>query len=155
MTINPFVSCYVLRRVGTEHEVLQLLRRPGVYMGETWQAVSGAIEADESAWQAALRELSEETGLVAVNFYRLPSVHTFYIPELDRLSCSICFCAIVSADEDVVLNDEHTDHKWIPLADASEHFMWPSDYSALDEIRNYVLESGLCSAFLPIASSTR
>jgi dATP pyrophosphohydrolase len=119
-------------------------------MAETWQPVSGAIEVDETAWQAALRELKEETNLEAAAFNRLPSCYTFYIPQNDSLNHSICFCIIVEEGSDVTLNFEHTDHRWLNFADCDKHFMWPSDQGAIREIREYVLDTKLCTPFLKI-----
>jgi dATP pyrophosphohydrolase len=147
---NPFVTCYVLRPKSGGYDILQLLRRPGVYMAETWQPVSGAIEPDEAGWQAALRELMEETGLAPERFYRLPTTYPFYIPQLDSLSYSICFCAIVAEGSEVAINFEHTDHRWVDFAECDALFMWPSDHGAISEIRRYVLNTGLCSPHLVI-----
>lgn len=152
MKNNVFVTCYVLRSTSKEPELLQLLRRPGVYMGETWQPVSGGIEADESGWHAALRELNEETGMSPDRFFRLPSTWTFYIPQIDSLNFSVCFCAWVSENAEVVLNHEHTEYRWVRLSEAERHFMWPSDHAAINEIRKYVIGSGLCSQYLELRS---
>src|SRR5256885_1511566 len=109
MQVRFYVSCFVLRPAGSSHEFLQILRAKGKYMGETWQLVCGAIEPNETAWQAALRELREETGLTPTEFYLLDVVNTFYLAKTDSIMHSPMFCAIVAADADVQLNDEHTD----------------------------------------------
>src|SRR5205823_10235087 len=53
---------------GTSHEFLQLRREKNDFMGATWQTVRGCAETGETAWQAALRELKEETDLVPDEF---------------------------------------------------------------------------------------
>jgi dATP pyrophosphohydrolase len=59
------IACHVVRpdETGASHEFLQLRRRADDYLGGTWQIVRGTCLPDEPAWQAALRELEEETGL--------------------------------------------------------------------------------------------
>ena len=57
------VSVVVIRHAATGPEVL-LLRRTRSLAGE-WCQIAGAIEPGETAWQAALRETREETGLVS------------------------------------------------------------------------------------------
>jgi len=59
---EPFAVCAVIvREAGDAHQVL-LLRRNGSLAGKGCQ-IAGAIEAGETAWQAALREVEVETGL--------------------------------------------------------------------------------------------
>jgi len=94
---SDLITCYAVRAAGASHEFLQLRRAIGDFMGGTWQAISGAIEPGETAWQAGIRELNEEAGLAPVEFYRLPVVNTFYILERDTLWHSVPFCAIVAA----------------------------------------------------------
>ena len=57
------VSVLAIRGDDTETRVL-LLRRAGNHLRGIWSYVAGHIEAGETAWQAARRELSEETGLL-------------------------------------------------------------------------------------------
>ena len=71
------IQCYVIRLGGEGHEFLQLRRTAGDFMGGTWQSIYGGILAGETAWQAAARELKEETGLVPLEFYQLDTVNTF------------------------------------------------------------------------------
>ncbi|HBD83024.1 MAG TPA: NUDIX hydrolase, partial [Dehalococcoidia bacterium] len=44
----------------------------------TWQEISGLIEPRETAWEAALREIKEETGLTPYRFYSADFVERFY-----------------------------------------------------------------------------
>ncbi|MFB2596139.1 NUDIX domain-containing protein [Paracoccus sp. p4-l81] len=55
------VSLVAVRVLNDTNEVL-LLRRTRSLRGE-WCQVAGTIEAEETAWEAAIRELAEETGL--------------------------------------------------------------------------------------------
>ena len=57
------VGVMVLREGGAEPETLMVRRAGGVF-AESWNLVTGRIELGEAAWQAAVRELYEETGLV-------------------------------------------------------------------------------------------
>jgi dihydroneopterin triphosphate diphosphatase len=136
---HDMVQCYAIRHAGESHEVLQLLRRKDDYMGGTWQPVSGRIEAGETAWQAAVRELREESNLQPLELYALDMVQTFYIPAHDTLWHSIPFCAIVSPSAQVILNDEHDDHRWLPMESASQHAMWTGDRRAIAQIREIIL----------------
>lgn len=130
------VVVYVLRPTadGASHEVLQLLRRAGAYMGGTWQFCSGRIEPGETAAQAALRELREETGVVPRELSFLSHVETFYLPQADAICRRAGFCVVVGRDDAITLNAEHTDHRWISRAQIRRMVTWPGERAALAEI---------------------
>jgi len=67
------VDVYPYRLVDESKPEFLLLRRScgRIYAGE-WRVIGGKIEAGESSWKAALRELSEETGLAPVRFWSIP-----------------------------------------------------------------------------------
>ena len=153
---SDLVACYVARPdvSGTLHEFLQLLRASDDYMGGTWQAIAGCMEKGETVWQAALRELKEEAGLTPLEFYRIGTVNSFYIPahdgQDDTLWHQIPFLAIISRDSEIVLNDEHEAFRWIARNDADGNFMWPSDRENLILACRDILDSGLAKDFLRI-----
>jgi dATP pyrophosphohydrolase len=120
-------------------------------MGGTWQAVSGGIEAGETAWQAAIRELREEAGLIPAEFYRLPVVNTFYISADDTLWHAVPFCAIVDPAAVVVLNDEHDAARWVPRERAHQAFMWATDQQAIAELCKTILDGGEAKPYLRIS----
>jgi dihydroneopterin triphosphate diphosphatase len=147
---HDMVTCYAVRASGLSHEFLQLRRVPDDFMGGTWQAVSGGIEAGETAWAAAIRELREEAGLSPVEFYRLPIVNTFYIAANDTLWHAVPFCAIVDPAAVVVLNSEHDAVRWVPRERAAEAFMWATDRAAIVELCRTILDGTEAKAYLRI-----
>lgn len=151
MKIHHYVSCFVVRPASDgSHEFLQVLRARGKYMGETWQLVTGGIDEGETAWQAALRELKEETGLMAIEFYQVDVVNTFYLAKTDSISMSPMFCAIVATGAKVTLNDEHTDFRWVPRDEIESHIMWPGERAALRELCAEILDNGPAKPYLKI-----
>jgi len=133
---HDMISCYVIRKdaAGSAWEFLQIKRRDGDFMGNTWQIVYGGIEPAETAWQAALRELKEETGLTAAELYRLEPVDIFYIAPQDTLWHCVQFAAIVDRAAVVTLNEEHTAARWLTERDAREQFMWLANRQAVDHL---------------------
>jgi len=126
-------------------------RAEGIYMGGTWQLISGALEPDETAWQAALREMREETALKPVEFYRLSTLTRFYRPDNDSLNTAPMFCALVEENSTVMLNHEHTQFTWVNEEEACSRLMWPSDREALEELRTVILADGLAKEYMRIA----
>jgi dATP pyrophosphohydrolase len=153
---NDLIGCYVARPNTTRdgHEFLQLRRAATDYMGGTWQTVAGCMETGETAWQAALRELFEETGLQPIDFYRSAIVASFYMPgptpETDQLFHQVMFLAIVSREVEITLNSEHDEYRWIRREEIVAKFMWPEDRKILRHLCEDILDGGLCAPHLKI-----
>ncbi|MDX8350330.1 NUDIX domain-containing protein [Cognatiyoonia sp. IB215446] len=114
LPIHSFsVSLVILREVAGEAEVL-LLQRSATLMGE-WCQITGTIEAEETAWQAALREMREETGLTPLRFYSADICEQFYEPHRNAITLVPVFVAFVDYDVEIVLNPEHSGYKWVSL----------------------------------------
>ncbi len=105
------VSLVVLRKTDARHEVL-LLERTQTLVGE-WCQVSGSIEEGETAWQAALRELNEETGLKPGALYSADICEQFYEADRDAITMAPVFVAYVDKTATVILNNEHSDYQWV------------------------------------------
>ncbi|MEQ8862757.1 MAG: NUDIX domain-containing protein [Thalassobaculum sp.] len=104
------VSVVVMRFEKGEAQVL-LLRRTQTLAGE-WCQVAGKIEDGETAWQAALREVREETGLECARLYSADICEQFYEAERDAISMLPVFVCIAHV-ADVVLNHEHSEFRWV------------------------------------------
>ena len=143
------VDLYVYRiREGTP-EFLTLRRVRGELAG-TWQAVHGKIEPGETAWQAALREMREETGLAPECFHQVDAVNTFYLARQDVIHHCPSFAARVAADAQVALNDEHDAYDWLDVESAIARFPWPGLRRAVREIVEEIIKAGPARAWLEI-----
>ena len=67
------VDCYVYQQTDKGLKFLILKRNEKKLYEHLWQGVAGKIEKDEQAWQTAIRELKEETGLDPCLLYTSPS----------------------------------------------------------------------------------
>lgn len=147
-----YVVVFVLRPAGHSYELLMGRRAEGSYMGGTWQLISGRIEDDgETAWQAALREVREESGLAVRELYRLPTLARFYRSDVDAVCTGIPFAGIVDRDATPAINPEHTDLKWVSIDAAGELLMWPDDRTALSHVRSEILADGPAKPYLRIS----
>ncbi|WP_026872789.1 NUDIX hydrolase [Inquilinus limosus] len=111
------VSVVVVRHVASGAEVL-LLRRTRSLAGE-WCQIAGAIEPGETAWQAALRETREETGLVPDRLYSADICEQFYEADRDAISLLPVFVGIAPPDAAVRLNPEHSEFRWVGFDEAA------------------------------------
>lgn len=135
LPIRPLGVCvYPVRGAGAEAEYLLLRRHvdepdiPGV-----WQPVSGAIEPGEAAWQTALRELREETGLKPVRLYSANIVQQFYSHVDDCILMFPVFVAFL-AEGDVRLSEEHDAHRWVSAEQAEVLLAFEQQVTSLREI---------------------
>ncbi len=118
------VDVYPYRRVegGTVEFLLMRRAASAVYTGQ-WRMVGGKIEPGETAWQAALRELREETGLAPERLWVLPSVNTFYEWTHDRVNLIPAFAARLTADP--TPDREHDAFAWLSAEAAAARLLWP------------------------------
>ena len=133
-----FVDTLVLRGAGDRLEVLLLRRAPGGRNPGSWETVHGTIEPGETPVQASLRELREETGFEPLRFYNLSRIEGFYLHATDELAIIPAFAAMVVADAEPRLSDEHDAFCWLQPADAARRFAWPRERRALDDVLSIV-----------------
>ncbi|WP_019962650.1 NUDIX hydrolase [Pannonibacter phragmitetus] len=105
------VSVVLLRRSSAGVEVL-LMRRNHTLIGE-WCQIAGSIEEGEKAWEAALREVREETGLACEKLYSADICEQFYEADRDAISILPVFVGLVDAGATVTLNHEHSEFRWV------------------------------------------
>ena len=133
------VVVYVLRPTAEgddadAYEILQLLRTPGKYLGGQWSFAGGKIEPGETAVEAAVRELREETNLTPKSLAQLSFVETFYVPQFDTIWHRPGYLAIIGRGDEVRLNEEHTDWRFIRRREIARQVLWPGERRALAEI---------------------
>jgi dATP pyrophosphohydrolase len=144
------IQCFVVRQSAGKTEFLQLLRADDDYLGNTWQIVAGLIEPGETATQAVLRELREETGLQPAELYHLDIVNTFFKADNDSVFHCPTFCAIVPANAAVLLNEEHSAFRWTPDSEIDQAVMWPGQRIALVALRSEILSDGKAKPHLRV-----
>ena len=128
--ITRVIDVYPYRLVRNREAMFLLLRRAAnvKYAGQ-WRMVGGKIEPEETAWQAALRELREETSCTPLHFWCLPSVNVFYEWQHDRVNLAPAFAAQLDADP--TLCNEHDTFAWLPVDEAAARLAWPEQQRLL------------------------
>jgi dATP pyrophosphohydrolase len=127
------VDLFVLRGAGPALECLVLQRGTGGRCPGSWETVHGHIEAGETPAEAAIRELTEETGTTPVKLYNLSRVEVFYQHRRDEVVLIPVFAAFVAPEATVTLGVEHQRYEWLPFAEAIGRFAWPRERRALED----------------------
>ena len=89
--------------------------------GHHWDYPKGHLEAGESAWQAAVRELREETAIRQVDRvgrFQRAMHYAFHSPKKGRVAKTVTYFLGRTRASAVTLSDEHAGFAWLPYADA-------------------------------------
>ena len=132
------IAAYICRENGGICQHLIIQRTPG-QLGETWQMISGVLEAGESAVQAALREIEEETGLAPERFYSANLLEEFYDIQQNCITLVPVFVGFVSPDQHVRLSQEHQQYRWVTADEAADYLVFPHQIETIRAIEvNFV-----------------
>jgi len=131
------VKTYAFRMKGNSIEFILLKRSENDIYPNLWQMVSGRIEEGEKAYDAALRELKEETGLEALRMWVIPNVESFYSHELDSLILIPVFAALVDSESTAKISEEHSGLKWAGIEECKKILAWEQEKKTIDVLCDY------------------
>ena len=129
------IDAYVFNRKNKEIRFLLLKRAKTKIYEHLWQGVAGKIEAGEAAWEAAIRELKEETGFEPVRMFVADHVSKFYEAHGDWVNMVPVF-GIEVEDEEVILSDEHCEFKWVDFNTAHQTLIWSGQKDGIAAVFN-------------------
>jgi dihydroneopterin triphosphate diphosphatase len=138
--ISGYVEVHVFRYNNQKIEYLLLRRGDKVIYPGLWQIVTGKIKEGEKAYETALREVQEETGLVPERLWVAPKVNQFYSAEKDAIYIVPVFAAELKFGESITICSEHNDFRWMDPLDAREMLPWDEQQRALDIVTGYLLK---------------
>ncbi len=129
----------VLIVVRSRADEVLLMRRSGA--DGFWQSVTGSLEAGEDAAACAVRELAEETGLVAplrdccvtARFRIRESALHRYAPGTVHNTEHLFDCVLPEA-VDIQLSDEHTAYTWLGVDEAIERTWSETNRDAIRQL---------------------
>lgn len=112
-----------------------------------WQSVTGSLEADEMPWEAAVRELAEETGLGAAGLLDLginqrftiaPAWRHRFAPDVTE-NLEHAFALRIAEPVEIALDPtEHLRYEWLPVPAAMERATSPTNRAAIELIGRFV-----------------
>jgi len=134
------VDCYVYLKMDDDLKFLLLKRNKNKIYEHLWQGVAGKIEEGETAPEAAIRELKEETGLTPLKMFVADHVSKFYETNGDRINLVPVFGIEVDSNS-VKISQEHCDYKWVDLNGALDLLVWRGQKEAIQVVHDMVVSN--------------
>ena len=130
------VSAVLLSKIEGELKILLMKRVKGNF----WCHVAGKVEANETASQAILREVLEETGIQPQQLFNADFIEQFYEPSLNVIEMIPVFIGYCEQNQGVELNHEHTEYQWCNIQEAKTLAVFSNQRKLYDFIwENFVL----------------
>lgn len=130
------VNVYPFRTDGLDFEFLVLKKSATSKSSQAglWQVVAGKLEGRETSWQAALRELREETGCEPLRFFEA-GVECFYNYRRDVVCMHPTFAAQLAPGAHVTLSEEHEGFEWLPFDEALLRLPYAAERESITRVR--------------------
>lgn len=130
------VSGVALSQIDGEMKLLLMKRVKGGF----WCHVAGSIEAGETGVDAIVREFAEETQIQVTHLYNAQFLEQFYVDSANLIELIPVFAVLCPANQNVTLNNEHTEYKWCSLQEALELAPFPNQHAVYKHIWHYFVE---------------
>ena len=127
------IDAYIFRQTEDGLKFLLLKRAKTKMYEHLWQGVAGKIEEGETASEAAIRELKEETGFDPVRMFVADHVSKFYEVHGDRINLVPVFGIEVDR-EDVTISEEHCEFKWVNFETARDTLIWKGQKEGITSV---------------------
>ena len=115
------------------------------YEAGHWDFVKGNVEPNESETETVLRELKEETGIVAtrtIEGFR-ERIQYFYRRQGGTIQKEVVFYLIQADTEKVELSFEHVGFEWLDYQHALERLTFKNAKDVLQKAHAFLQEHGM------------
>lgn len=133
---TSIVSGVALSKIDGEEKMLLMKRVKGGF----WCHVAGSIEEDETGIDAIVREFKEETQIEVSNLFNAQFLEQFYEASVNVIQLIPVFVVMCPPEQEVVLNEEHTEYKWCSLEEALELAPFPNQHAVFKHVWSYFVE---------------
>jgi dATP pyrophosphohydrolase len=137
--ISNLIETHIFRKTEKGIEFLILKRAEDQIYPGIWQMVSGKIKDNEKAFEAAVREVNEETGLKPLKIWSAPKVNSFYSANSDTINLIPVFAIQVEKNSNVTISNEHSEFKWVNSEEVQKLLAWDGQRKAVRLIEDYFL----------------
>ncbi len=135
--VSSYIELHIFKIEANKMKFLLLKRSSNEKYPNIWQMVTGKIKANESAFETAIRELKEETGLEAEEIFTVPIVNSVYLIESDEVCLIPVFVCRVNSKSEVKISSEHCEFKWVTTDEAIKLLNWEGQKKSVKLISDY------------------
>jgi 8-oxo-dGTP pyrophosphatase MutT (NUDIX family) len=130
-----------------EYLLLKRIAMPQLDLPVFWQGVSGGVEDSESIFQAAERELLEETGIIGAPLHEIEHVTILpmktkwekkYIPGTKEIVEHTFVCILEKALKPM-LSGEHSEFAWLSYTEAYDKLHFQGNKVSLSAVLNWLI----------------
>ena len=129
------IDCHVVYWEADIPQFLTIKRAPTERYPLIWQCVTGGIKNNEKAFEAASREVKEETGLVPNRMWTIDRVNNYYDPKYDSVFLIPIF-GVEVLKKDVLLSSEHIDYYWGDIKSVQNKMLFNQQKIGLESFYN-------------------
>ena len=122
--IGNGINVAVIRKVDSKWQYLMLKRAADETYTGFWGLLSGSRENNESVTNLALREMKEEINLRPRSLWASEYCLQFFEPLDDAIWTLPVLVAVVEETDQVELDAENEEYRWLPAAEAIELAPW-------------------------------
>ena len=137
---SKLVEAHIFRRIDGKVEFLALKRSKESYYPNIWQMVTGAIKKNEKAYECAIREIKEETGLSPIKLWALPNVNSYYSASEDAIILIPVFAAEIGNSCEVAISNEHSEYEWMDKTKFISCLAWPGQKKSVEVLYEYFFD---------------
>jgi len=139
--VQNSIECWVIRRVADAEDAVLLLHKPpsrDIPAG-FWQPITGGVYEGETAREACIREIYEETGL-RVRIEDLSQVDGRWEFDLPHqvVRKDLYWVEAPETTEEIALT-EHDDWRWVPVSAVGTELHWESNRRTWTAVRDRIL----------------
>lgn len=135
--IDDIIEAHIFRINHGRIEFLLLKRAANEVYPLLWQPITGRMNPGETAYEAALREIAEETNLIPEEFWVVPNVNSFYNPQKDTASLIPVFAGRVGVNSEITISEEHDECGWFTFEETIPLLAWPGQRKSAEIINLY------------------
>lgn len=138
--VSTYIELHIFKIEDNKMKFLLLKRAPDEIYPNIWQMVTGKIKENEKAYEAAIRELKEETGLKPIEVFSVPVVNSVYLSESDEVCLIPVFACRVNENSEVKISKEHNEFRWVDEDEAIKLLNWEGQKKSVRLIKKYWFE---------------